>query len=667
MPATRRETIRKSVDVRAAVEREITIPPVENWRRRKRREKDPLAWLKGYFPHLFFHAWTLDQREMVDAILHRAETGGDQSLAAPRGGGKTTVAIGALLFAILTGRTKFAVLVAATGPDARRLLANLKSEVERNELLRADYPHECYPAVCLGGAVQRKNQQTYKFELTKIDWSKDQVIFPSIAESPAAGTIVMARGLDAAIRGLIINGKRPDFALVDDVETRDSAASEYQVGVREGILDNDIGGLAGPGVRFARVALVTIQNARCLSARLTDPKIKPSWNGRRYRLLVTPPERLDLWDQYVELRKQSQAAGDPDARAAHAFYLLNRAEMDRGAVVNNPQRFVRDKLPNGSQVEVSALQHCFNIIADKGERTFATEFQNDPPEEARDQQTTGLTALVVERRLSGLVRGELPPACKVVIGLDLGKRAHHWVALAARTGAVGNIIDYGVSEVAGNNKADMPQETIDLAIVRSLLDFRDRLLSRSYVDPSGEIIQPSLVMVDSGSFTDAAYEAIRKLGEPWRACKGIGSNFRHGQPSATRRVGAHWFADWHVQQRIWLHLLDTIHFKRSVHERFLTDPIDPAGRAQHGSLTLFVPAGARDHHSYARHMLSEEWIVRFEQGKGEIAKWVEHSENNHYLDATAMALAGAEILGHGLFTPRVVSEPKTLAQVMRGE
>ena len=42
-------------------------------------------------------------------------------------------------------------------------------------------------------------------------------------------------------------------------------------------------------------------------------------------------------------------------------------------------RFVSDKCPDGTQLEVSALQSAYNIIADRDREHFDTEYQNDPP------------------------------------------------------------------------------------------------------------------------------------------------------------------------------------------------------------------------------------------------------------------------------------------------
>ena len=78
----------------------------------------------------------------------------------------------------------------------------------------------------------------------------------------------------------------------------------------------------------------------------TEPR-KTSWSGKRLRLIEKWPERMDLWEDYVSMRQANQQAGDPFARAAHAFLLEHRDEMHAGSVIANTSRFIADELPDG--------------------------------------------------------------------------------------------------------------------------------------------------------------------------------------------------------------------------------------------------------------------------------------------------------------------------------
>ena len=145
---------------RRAGERDTSIPEVVDPRRRRKAERDIFFALATYFPDKFTDPFTEDQREMVRSIMQRARHGGDQAIAAPRGGGKTVIAESVIIMAVLTGVLRFPLLVAATGPDARRLLQNVKYEFENNDLLLADFPEVCAPIRALEGASQRGNMMT---------------------------------------------------------------------------------------------------------------------------------------------------------------------------------------------------------------------------------------------------------------------------------------------------------------------------------------------------------------------------------------------------------------------------------------------------------------------------------------------------------------------------
>src|SRR5690606_26579701 len=119
---------------------------------------------------------------------------------------------------------------------------------------------------------------------------------------------------------------------------RESARSELQTETRERIIEEDVGGLAGPDKTIARVMLCTLLNQKCIAATYTDRSKKSSWRGQRHRLIQVWPENTDLWDEYMRLR-QDRGGDDPDARIAHQFYADRRAAMDAGAVVTNPHRF----------------------------------------------------------------------------------------------------------------------------------------------------------------------------------------------------------------------------------------------------------------------------------------------------------------------------------------
>lgn len=651
-------------------ERGISVAPVADKVRRAACEADVYLFLKTYFGHLFTHDFTDQQRAMIETILYRARHGGDKAIAAPRGEGKTTIAICVAIYCLFLGIVKFPVILSANGPDAKRVLGNLKAELEFNELLAEDFPEICAPIRALAGAPQRCNMQTFEGERTRLRWADDFVQFARVPKSKASGSIIATRGMDAAIRGMNIGGQRPDLALIEDVETEESARSDPAIKKHENLIDKDIAGLAGQDGKIARVMLTTVQNEKCVSAKYTDPNQKPSWSGVRFKLLEKEPERMELWEEYMRLRENARQrlpieSRDDNAREAHQFYLDNREEMDRGAIVGNPNRFDSSLLPDGSEKQVSTLQGCFDFIADNGWPAFHSEKQNSP-QDTEAHETSGITATLIRSRLNGLDLQELPAGTThLTAAIDIGKRACHWAVTAWAAGATGCVVEYGVQEVYSS---DLPESGIDKAILCALNDWRELMIAEPY-QLAGKPIEFSLVLIDAGNWDQAVYEFCRTSGMPFRASKGVGDGARHQsfhQPnkivSPTRWAGDHWFAQEQEQAQVWLFSLDTDYWKNFVHQRFITRTFDDDGRLMPGSLSLYGGFDSKNerneserrHFAFSKHLTAETRIEEFVPDKGLKTSWKKTSRNNHYFDCVYMCCAAAAISGVDLFRKPVV-------------
>jgi len=636
-----------------AAERDIQIPTCVNHRRRKRCEKDIVKFLKTYFPHIFTDPFTQDQLDMIQAILKAAQHGGRQAIAAPRGSGKTMIVQYVIIYCLLLGLLKFPVICAASGPDASRILNNIKSELEFNDLLWEDFPEVCEPIRALDGAPQRARMQTVNGVRTQLEWSADTCVLPTISKSKAGGAVLMTRGLDAAIRGINYRGRRPDLALIDDPETRESAASDLQCRQREEILERDISGLGGPGKRMAMVMLCTVQNRTCLAAKYTECKSKPAWNGKRYRLLVEKPEREDLWDEYMRLRREGQHTGDDKCgRKADAFFREHRKEMERGAVLGNPHRYTRDKLEDGKPKEFCALQHCYNLICDNGWESFCTEYQNDPVAE-ESIEDVGLTITTIAGRRNWMPKGEVPVGTvALTAGIDLGKRGCHWAVTAWLPNAAGFVVDYGVAEV---NLTEDSDSGIERSVLNTLHNWREETQQTFYHFPDGEEKRLDCVFVDAGWKDQIAYKFCREAGKPYFPSKGFGttrglSPFRAPDKNTPQRVvGEHWYRTWNDVEKVWWFALHSDDWKGWIHERFKVQSLNPDSTPRPGSLSLFgITEGQRPefaHLSYAKHITAEIEKEEFIQGKGIKRYWHQVHRNNHWFDSTYMASAAANVCG----------------------
>jgi hypothetical protein len=203
---------------------------------------------------------------------------------------------------------------------------------------------------------------------------------------------------------------------------------------REQIINADVLGLAGPDVTIAAVMLCTVIYPNDLSDRYLSAELHPEWQGIRTKMLEAFPERMDLWDEYAEMRRESFRSGDRGKRA-NEFLRARFVDMHRGAVVNWPER----KEPD----ELSGVQSAMNkYYADR--RGFLAEYQNTP--EADTGPITGKELVPVEliKRLSGVERGKVPPdATRITTMIDCGAELHWYAVVAWTVDFGGRVTDYG--------------------------------------------------------------------------------------------------------------------------------------------------------------------------------------------------------------------------------
>ena len=211
------------------------------------------------------------------------------ALAMPRGSGKTSIMSVAAIWAILYGYQKFIVIIGSSSSRAMELMEDIKVWIETNELLFEDFPEVCYPIRKLERITHRQRGQKYQGKPTRIDWAGNKLGFPVIDGSLSSGAVISASGMSGSdIRGqkaLAPDGSviRPDFILIDDPQTRETAASPTQCAKRESIISGDVLGMAGPGKKIAAFCACTVISQGDLADRMLDRKLHPEWHGERIK------------------------------------------------------------------------------------------------------------------------------------------------------------------------------------------------------------------------------------------------------------------------------------------------------------------------------------------------------------------------------------------------
>lgn len=656
----------------------IFIPKPESVRRRNRLEKNIPKWLRWYFPEVFSRPFQPIHLEIITAIQKAARFAGDQAIAAPRGTGKTSLAEGCIIHAIVTDVLDFAVFFAATASDAENSLKSIKEYICGSDRLLADYPALCMPVRAVDATPNKAHSivvygDDFEFTNARFQWSGIEISMPNIPGLACAGSRIATRGLDSAVRGLKKGTKRPRIALIDDPDTENTARSEEQSKQLAARIERGIAGLASQGNRMSRVLLTTLQNCVCVSAQFTDSNIKPSWHGRRFRFLSKLPDRVDLWDEYIALRQQVVSGGDEFARKAHGFYRKKRKVMDSGCEVANKYSFDNRILPDGSKLQLSAIQHYYDFVADNGEEAALCELQNDPPEETGPIES-GITSYRIQRQVGGYSRRIVPPgvAC-VVQGIDVGKFACHFVIKAFRADATAFIVDYGVQEVLGTIRGS--DEALDKHILRALYARREAMLTNPYSTADGKIVEVQKTVVDASYRTDAIYHFAREAGIGFQAAMGFGESsgcvkVNFNAPvyvTKNKRPGDGWFLSLRPKG-IWLCCMDTDRWKGWEHDRWMTPPDQP------GTCLLFgdrgvgkqLSADQKGHFSFSKHLVAEVEIEEPTKNKGMVRRWKTKSDTNHYFDASYMADVAANMCGVSLLrkTQLVSSERKSARELL---
>lgn len=657
---------------RRAAARDLKIPKVLKPRRRKMAEKDDARWLRTYCPDVFYNPFTPHQLKIIADCGEALRYGTQKCKAAPRGDGKTSIVKYLALKYALCRQVRFPLIVSATAAKSKKTLNSLKRRLasRADSPLAEDYPLECHVARYVDPWPSRARNVTANGRRSiHVEWGGDSIILPTWEDTEPLGPILLALGITSdELQGCNVYDQRPDFVMLDDLDSRDSLAAEDGTiaGKIEEAVDKTIAGLGGQSRRLGQFMLCTITSRDAAAYKYSDPAQKPAWSGERIAAIKAWPERKDLWQTYIELRQWGQGTLDEHGspvdvfgRKAHRHYAENRAEMDAGAVLANPHNYERGRLPDGTPTHLSALQRCYDYIADKGMASFLTEHQNDPPEDEGVSES-GISVRLVQTQVSGLEQGAVPEGCTVLVhGVDVGKWWLHWVVRAFRPDGTGFTIDYGRQNVYGTKHGS--EEGLDRAIHREVLrrvaEFKDQPYAQQFRD--------SLTLIDSGYRTEAVYAACIEAGLGVMPVKGIGfsagtaergrfvdvmKRTRDKQPicdgvfySTIREPG---------QPTFKLVCASADQWKAWEHDRWMTAQDKPGCLFLYGEksekpeqLTL----DQREHGHYAHHICAEVEIEDVVKG-GIVRKWKSKNKENHWLDASyyadvAAAIKGVRIVG----------------------
>lgn len=656
-----RDRIRKAKVRKAA--RDIKVGKVKNPARKKEAAGSLVAFAESYFTKPPNEEKYPSKHPLISAALSPAHLhvvgdmqevileSGNEAVVAPRGFGKDTWALIAILWGAMNGHIPFAVFACYTLDQAATRINAIKSQLEINQWLAEDYPEVIDPIRALERSYMRANLQTYNGSPTYITFGQ-QIILPSIPKSKASGAIIIPASLSASVRGLNIDGQRPTHVFVSDPQTRATAKSLDETEKIMSVINADFGGLGSHTEPCSFFPLMTIIKKGDVADQLTDRKKNPAYRGIRYQAVSRWPDGWGedspdesrpwaMWLKYFEL-KDYDANQEPPTRTAYQFYKDNRAKMDAGFDVYWDAHISR-KGRDGEPLELSGQQHLMNIYWERGHDAFFTEMQNDPPE---TEVLEKLDPEAVAKRLSEFPQGTVPPGSRLVQAIDFQARYMQYQVVALRDDFSGVVIDYANMALPGAigtevnalaaSEDDQVKQAIEQAIEEGLIQRRDELQHSPYRDADGRAYEIELTLVDTGYMPRPIYQFVRASGQRWRAIKGEG--FRHARPSPTVKVGEHYHAQFDQVSGIWLYHLDSDELKHAALARYTQDVGTP------GAFQLFA-AQPRNHMDFARQITREPWDP-------EKRKFIKKGAN-HQFDNTAMCICAGEMIGLRITRPPV--------------
>lgn len=644
------------------------IPPVKNPTRRAICRFDLHLFEQAYFPHSAgLTPFGAEQTNALERMEGAIRTGGRVLNCEPRGFAKSTKSECAVLWAALYGYSPYSLFLGATGEEAAVAIESIKTELQENDRLAEDFPEVCVAIRSLEGRPQRCLTQTYRGELTHIEWTADKIVLPRIEGSLASGAVIESKGYLSASRG--IRHKRPSgeqirprLVVIDDPQTDESAVSPTQTEKRMRILGKSILRLGGHGRKVAAIMNATVIAEGDMIDQLANHKLHPEWQAVRARMLVTMPEALDnLWlGQYKRIRDDYDPESLTDhiraKREATEFYLANREAMDAGAAPS----WHHIPLEPG---EVSAIQHAMNILCDDGEDVFASECQNEP----RRAIPAGV-AHVSKEDLRGRVNGFEPnvvPAgsAAVVAHIDVHDAILYWTVAAVTQEYSGAVLAYGVYpeqptphfsmySIKRRLQAYLGIDTLEEAITTGVTNVVNAVGGKIYATPNGETFDVSAILIDVGYKPEEVATAAR-LSSFANVCygsRGVGIGPTEKpmteydvSPKRARMAGPNLKRPrWYVPRES-INGLPVVRFDANYWKSLATARLmQSSGTA--GQWALYGNYRT-DHSHYADHLTSEEPIPVTAKGRTVIQWKLKSNRENHWFDTFVGCSVAASLIG----------------------
>ena len=654
------------------------FPPTDtiDWDRRNEAWDNLEFFLHTYFPSAFYLPWSKDHLRVIEKLQAATVDGGLFALAMPRSSGKSTLIERAALWAILTGRRRYVCLIGATQDAAERLLAHIKAELQYNPLLLEDFPTACYPIVRLENNAKRCVGQHYNGSQTLITWTSAKLVFPTIArtDSTCSGSVITACGLTGNLRGqahILTTGEpiRPSFIMLDDPQTRESAASASQTQTRLEILLGDVLGLGGVGENVTAVCAATVIYKGDFADQLLDRSKFAQFRGERTKLLYSFPSNEKLWDEYRGIRDEA-FRNDKSVELATEFYRKHQDAMDVGSNPAWKERFNPD--------EISATQHCMNLFF-RDSASFNAEYQNDPTFSSGDEQETPKATDIITR-INNYKQGLIPSDCQYVTAfIDVQHSLLYWCVVAYQKDFTGYVINYGtypdqkrpyftLQQARYTLQTLLPGAALAAQVYNGLDKLVNQLCEGTWVEDGGTPRHIDRILIDAsdGAVRNNVYKFCResKYSRVVAPAHGqfIGATKKPYSEYTKHRgdiYGNHWRSPAPQKRGEVRHILTDVNWYKS----FLLFQLLTLPKGSPGAMTLYGD-NPSIHRMFADQLVAET-CVRVSTAERTTDEWkiLPNRPDNHFFDCligccVGASMCGANILAKKAPIPKNKPEPK---------
>ena len=175
-------------DIANATPVEADLTEAEKARKKAKLEKDPIQWIKYFFPNYAKYEFAPFQLKAIKRMINNDDW--FEVLSWSRELAKSTIVMFVVMYRVLTGRNKNVILASATQDAAERLLRPYKANFEANGRLKAFY-----------GELEGKEI-----------WTGTEFVL-------STGASFLGIGAGNAPRGSRTEATRPDILLLDDFDT----------------------------------------------------------------------------------------------------------------------------------------------------------------------------------------------------------------------------------------------------------------------------------------------------------------------------------------------------------------------------------------------------------------------------------------------------------------